>query len=796
MRHGLARQPPGFSKPDIQNILGQALALLQTGCNEEALQCLATRPEITRGDSFACYLAGLINVNLGQDTAALPFYDRALALKPDYADAIEARARLMQRAGRFDDAVAAYDALFAFKPAAALAAKAAILHGLDRGEEAFEAYYALTSANPCDATAWYNCGSILAARGEQGVAYEYFHKALECDPNYGMALYGAATALQKLDWPDEALAVCDKLLAQAPADFNAWFLRGNLLYSVARAPEALAAFEKALALSPGNLSVLCNRGETLRQLGRFPEAAAMFDEALAKNPRSVEALLGRGIIEFKNARTENALLYFNTALEADPRSATAFTGRALAMQELGCFDEAMADFKRALVLAPGLVEGHCNLGALQRLLGDFENGWEGDEYRKLWDDECKINAKAVWPVWNGEPIAGKKLLVLDEAAHGDIIMLARYFPVLAGLGAKVTFKCRPWIIELIKNVPGVRIVAKTDPGERFDYQVHLFSLPRVLKTRIDTIPASVPYIEADPALAAKWAGRLGSHGFKIGIAWQGNPNPKVDMARAAPLAAFAPVAAIPNVRLISLQKGFGTGQLADCKVEVETLGEDFDAGPNAFIDTAAVMANLDLIVSVDTSVAHLAGAMGRPVFVALKHVPEWRWMLDRADSPWYPTMRLFRQPKRGYWTGVFESIAKAVAALSKAPATPLQIPAPIGELFDKITILEIKAGRIPDAGKRTNVERELTLLQQLRQSRGLSGAGLDRLTAELKRTNSALWDIEDAIRKCERLGDFGPAFIELARSVYKENDKRAALKREINMLCASPIVEEKYFPAE
>ena len=196
------------------------------------------------------------------------------------------------------------------------------------------------------------------------------------------------------------------------------------------------------------------------------------------------------------------------------------------------------------------------------------------------------------------------------------------------------------------------------------------------------------------------------------------------MARAAPLAAFAPLAAIPNVRLISLQKGFGTGQIADSGVTVETLGEDFDSGPHAFADTAAVMANLDLIVSVDTSVAHLAGAMGRPVFVALKHVPEWRWMLDRADLPWYPTMRLFRQPKRGDWTGVFESIAKAVAALSKPPAPPLEIPAPIGELFDKITILEIKAGRIPDAGKRTNVERELTLLQQLRQSRGLSGAGL------------------------------------------------------------------------
>jgi tetratricopeptide (TPR) repeat protein len=795
MQRGLSGKSAGSPKPDIEHILGKALGLLQTGQPEQALQCLTARPEITRGDGFACYLTGLIHVNLGNDAQALPFYDRALVLKPDYSDAIEARARLMQRAGHLDEAIAAYEALSHYKPAASLAAKASILLDLGRNAEAFDAYRALAALTPEDATAWYNCGAIEAASGDQAAASLYFQKALERDPGYGMALYGAATALQKLGRTDEALAACDRLLAQAPADFDGWFLRGNLLYSLSRAPDALAAFDKALALNPGNLGALCNRGETLRQLGRFPEAAAMFDEALGKNPRSVEALLGRGIIEFKNARTEKALLYFNTALEADPSCATALTGRGLAMQELGRFGDAMADFERALTLDPELVEGHSNLGALQLLLGDFERGWEGYEYRKLWGDECKIDAKAVWPVWSGQPIAGKKLLILDEAAHGDIVMLARYFPVLAELGAVATFKCRPWMIELIKDVPGVRIVTKTEPGETFDYQIHLFSLPRALKTRVGTVPAQVPYIQADPALAAKWAARLGSHGFKIGIAWQGNPDPKVDMARAAPLAAFAPLAAIPGVRLISLQKGFGTNQIAESGVLVETLGEDFDAGPDAFTGTAAVMANLDLIVSVDTSVAHLAGAMGRPVFVALKRVPEWRWMLDRPDTPWYPTMRLFRQQKRGDWAGVFEGIAKAVAAMSRPAAPPLQLPAAIGELFDKITILEIKAERIPDPAKRQNVLRELELLQELRHSRGLGGRRLDELTAELKRTNRALWDIEDAIRKCERQGDFGPAFIELARRVYKENDKRSGLKREINTLFASAIVEEKYFPA-
>ena len=792
MHRGSAKRRAGHSRPDQQHILGQVLALLQAGYNKQALQRLTARPEITSGDSFACYLAGLIQVNLGQDAAALPFYDRALALKPDFADAIEARARLLQRAGRLEEALAAYDALVPFKPSAGLSGKGAILHDLGRAEDAFEAYRALASASPADATAWYNCGAILAARGEHAAACEYFDKALVCDPHYGKALYGVAAALQKLGRPEEALAVCDN----APADFDAWFLRGNILYSLSRAEEALAAFGKALALKPGDPGALCNKGETLRQLGRFPEAAAALGEALAQNPRSVQAMLGLGIIEFKYARLEEALRYFNAALEADPACATAYTGRGLALQELGRFGEAMADFERSLALNPELVEGRSNLGALQLLLGDFEKGWEGFEYRKLWGNLCKADAATVWPAWNGEPAAGKKLLVLDEAGHGDLFMIARYLPMLAEQGASVTFKCRPRLVDLMKSVRGVRTVAGTEPDERFDYQVYLFSLPRLFRTRTDTIPGRVPYIEADPALAAEWRERLGSGGFKIGIAWQGDPDPKVDMSRAAPLEVFAPLAAIPNVRLISLQKGFGTDQLAGCGGTVETLGEDFDAGPAAFVDTAAVMANLDLIVSVDTSVAHLAGAMGRPLFVALKHIPEWRWQMERPCSPWYPTARLFRQPMRGDWGSVFADIAQAVEAMAGSRMPPLEIPAAVGELFDKIAILEIKAERIPDAGKRANVEHELALLQDLKRSRGLSRAGLARLTAELKRTNSALWDIEDAIRRCERQGDFGPPFIELARSVYKENDKRSELKREINTLFASAIVEEKYFPAE
>ena len=264
-----------------------------------------------------------------------------------------------------------------------------------------------------------------------------------------------------------------------------------------------------------------------------------------------------------------------------------------------------------------------------------------------------------------------------------------------------------------------------------------------------------------------------------------------------PLSALAPLAEVAGVRLISLQKGVGEEQLSVLppSMRVETLGADFDAGPDAFVDTAAAMAALDLIVTCDTSIAHLAGALAAPVWVALKSDAEWRWLAGRADSPWYPTMRLFRQSRRGAWRDVFDAMALEVAALAARRAAPrlISTPCALGELIDKITILRIKAARIREEEKLANVRRELALLERLAREDGPAGPSIDLLTDRLAAVNARLWTIEDAIRACEREGDFGPRFVALARSVYCENDVRAALKRAINTLANSALVEEKSY---
>ena len=231
-------------------------------------------------------------------------------------------------------------------------------------------------------------------------------------------------------------------------------------------------------------------------------------------------------------------------------------------------------------------------------------------------------------------------------------------------------------------------------------------------------------------------------------------------------------------------------------MRVERLGPDFDGGPDAFIDTAAAMSHCDLVIACDTSVAHLAGALGRPVWAALKSDPEWRWMTERNDSPWYPSMRLFRQPRRGAWDAVFSDMARELTAAlaANAPrADVISAPCSAGELIDKITILRIKSDRIVAPGKLANVRRELALLESLADEQALVGAALELLRDRLAAVNAKLWEIEDDLRACERAGDFSPRFVSLARSVYVANDERAALKRQINDLFGSALVEEKSY---
>jgi tetratricopeptide (TPR) repeat protein len=501
----------------------------------------------------------------------------------------------------------------------------------------------------------------------------------------------------------EALRLLDAALAIRPGDRDAANMKGGLLGKLGRFDDALAVFMQGIAANPeaGELhynaafalqcleryeqaaeeyglalkyrpnfpEALSNLGLTLNALWRREEALNAFDEALKQRPNFARALNNRGITLAELRRTDEAIASYNAAIALDPAYREAFNNRGSAYGDVGRLSDALNDYARATAIDPRYADAYVNEAFVRLVLGDFERGWQRYEWRR--EGQFGVAPRPTErPEWHGENITGRTLLLIGEQGLGDTIQFCRYATHLAANGVKVVLEVQPALQPLLSTLRGVYSVIEIG-AERPPFDLHraLLSMPFVLKTQPTSIPAQVPYLFARPERTAAWRERLADagKGLKVGIAWQGSRGTKLDVGRSIPLSMFAPLAAVPGVRLISLQKGTGVEQLEDAPpgLNVQVLGDDFDSeGNGAFLDTAAVMQGLDLVITSDTAVAHVAGALGRPVWVALKTVPDWRWMLSREDSPWYPTMRLFRQRDVDDWQEVFVRIAQALASLA------------------------------------------------------------------------------------------------------------------------------------
>ncbi|OHC69807.1 MAG: hypothetical protein A3H93_12600 [Rhodocyclales bacterium RIFCSPLOWO2_02_FULL_63_24] len=617
----------------------------------------------------------------------------------------------------------------------------------------------------------------------------------------------------------ESKQLYDEILALDPKHADSLHLSGMVAYAGGDLATAASLIEKAIKLEPGGDIYLGNLGNVLSAQGRSDEAVACYKRAIAINPRNPTPYSNLGNAYSSMGKLEDAVLQYEKALSIRPEFYEALFNLGLTLRSLGRFEEAIAVQRKATAAYPDFAEAHYTLGQSLLLHGELEEGWPEYDWRwKLGEYAWlrNIHGEFSQPLWGGESIEGKTILVYGEQGMGDSFQFVRYLPRVVARGAKVIFAVHPPLRRVIGEIPGVTLVSlDTVPLPPFDVHSPLLSLPRILGTlHVEDIPAEVPYLTAEPERVAHWKDRLARFsGFKIGIAWQGNPNAKIDKGRSLPLAAIAPLARLPNVTLISLQQRDGLDQLdrLPAGMRVERLGADVDRD-GAFVDTAAIMMNLDLIIVSDSAVAHLAGALGRPVWVPLKKVPDWRFLLERDDSPWYPNMRLFRQVVDGDWDAVFRRIADALserlhgttpvsgAALTavhlrdSASDTPM-IPQSWGEIIDKITILEIKTEKLTNPAKLANVRRELNELVSVREQHFPAHVALAELSRKLKAVNESLWWIEDDIRECERAKDFGSNFIELARAVYVTNDQRAAVKREINDLLGSALIEEKSYAA-
>ena len=519
---------------------------------------------------------------------------------------------------------------------------------------------------------------------------------------------------------------------------------------------------------------------------------------------TLEALANRAAHFYRLGHLETARQFASDVIARAPNHSDALLTLTHALRDMGHFDEALATLEGFLKLQPDHRGARAAYALTLFYKQDWPRAWRAFEVRFQFMDKpptVMVRGKDGKPVplrsWNGGPIPSS-LLVIGEQGLGDTIQFARFLPLLAEAGSKVVLVVQRRLFRLIEPLCAgieLRPIEKSGSVQGISAWTPLMSLPQALDLPPEKFVTKNPYLRAEPERAKRWCKKLCREGFKIGIVWQGNPTPSIDAGRSAPLAAFAPLAAIEGVRLISLQKGEGIRQIAQVPFKVEQLGEDFDSGPDAFLDSAAVIENLDLMVSVDTSLAHLAGALGKPVYILLKRLgADWRWLHAREDTLWYPSAHLFRQAVPGDWQEVLTRVAAEMRKLAaaKAQESPL-IPASVGEILDKLSILAIKRERMGDVEKRANVEREYAELLKVRERHGWRGEELERLFAELRQVNETLWDVEDTLREHERQSKFDDKFIELARSVYKTNDRRAALKRDINRLCGSALVEEKAY---
>jgi len=601
----LASQPGQAAPPtlaELESIFAQALAFHRAGMLAEAEQ-LYRRVLDHRPGSFDCqHLLGVISHQRGNCLDAVRQIDAALKINSRVADAHLNRGNALLRLKRFDEALASYD-------------------------------------------------KAIALKGEPDAAL------MNC----------RGSALRNLGRLDEALEDLDRAIALRPDLLEAYNNRANVLKDLDRPEAALADYNRAIALKPDNANAFNNRGTLQKLLEQHEQALLDYEKAIALKPDYPEAFYNYGTMLFELDRFDAALTQLGRAIELRPDYAEAFYNRGTTLMALGRIDDALADFAKAIALQPDYPEAAWNRGLCNLLLGHCREGWP--DYDRRWQT---TQTPSLWhhggrPQWNGhEAIRGNTLLLHSEQGHGDTIMALRFVRPVANMGGRVILDAPAALQPLLTQFDGIRLTQPGEPLPAFDLHCPLMSLPRALDVTLEKMHADdVPYLSAPAAHLEKWRQRLPHSGpLKVGINWAGNPTFKRDDLRSIGLARMLPLLAQSDVQFYSLQKDLrdGDAELLRSHPRIEPLGEDIES----FGDTAAIISLMDLVISSDTSLVHLAGALGKPVWILLQFVPDWRWLLDRDDSPWYPTARLFRQTEMGDWNGV---ISRVAAELSVSAAT-------------------------------------------------------------------------------------------------------------------------------
>jgi tetratricopeptide (TPR) repeat protein len=576
--------------------------------------------------------AGFAHFRAGRHLDAQICCQQALALDAEHAGTLHLMGLLSLHAKQYDHAVEWISRAIRQqpKPEYLTSLGTTLLHQ-GRREEALKTFDKAVQLDPNDADLWSNLGNILAEMQRPADAILSYQHALKLNPRHWDAAHQCGHLLNRLQRFEEALShfsLCDELKPNHAATLQ---MRALMLHALRRFEEALADNRRALALDPANVEACNNTGTDLQSLGRHEEALSWFDRTLKLRPNFVETL-------------EN---------------------KAISLVELQRFDEAFATCHQARAIDPSRAVAEWNLALLQMLTGNFEAGWVGREARWKMAAFSAGYPRISQPMWLGaEPIAGKTLLVFSDEGIGDAIQFARYVPVAAARGARVVLVVQDVLYPLLSELAGVSQCLPKSAGTlpAFDLHCASSSLPLAFATRLDTIPAEKSYLPAAAAPRVQaWEERLGAHDrLRVGLVWSGNPKHHKDRNRSIPLRALAGILDV-DATFVSLQKDPRPDDRTALLERSEII--DLSADLTDFAETAALAACLDLVITVDTSVAHLAGALGRPTWILLPYTPDYRWLLDRDDSPWYPTVRLFRQNASRDYASVIERVRSALLAM-------------------------------------------------------------------------------------------------------------------------------------
>ena len=657
------------TNPAYHNHLGAAFASLDQLDQAEASFRRAV--DLNGSDAQIHYnLAALLNLR-GRARQAIEHYQRAIQLQPQFAEAHFNLGNLLR--DDWPSAELCYAAAAASRPGygKALMSLGNVQWHQGKHAQAEANWRQVLKLDPRHIEARVRLGSLLLTQRKAAAAVEELRAAVFLNPQHVEAQINLGCGYRDLNQFDQAEQCFRLALAANPHSPQAWNNLGSILHEKKDHEAAVDCFRRAIALQPDFVAAHNNLGACRQDEKKFVEAVAHYRRALELQPVSAETLSNVGSGLQMLGEMDEAIEFHHRAIAIDPNHFRAHYSLAAAFHFQGKEEEALASYAEAIRLSPQYAEAYYNRSFVRLGQGQLAEGWQDYEWRLRCKDFKKRSFNA--PQWDGSPLANRTLLIHCEQGMGDTLHFIRYVRRAEKMGGRVLAEVQPALVPLLRASGFTGVIGGGTPLPAFDLQIPMLSLPGVFRTTLDSIPAEVPYLAADSKLVKHWRGRLRSlPGFKIGIVWQGNAAYMFDHFRSVPLVEFAPLTEVEGVRLISLQKNAGVEQLSRLEGQFTAmdLGSTLDNQGGAFMDTAAVMCNLDLVITSDTAAAHLAGGLGVPVWLALASSPEWRWMKDRPDSPWYPTMRLFRQTRQGDWPSVFAEMKRELAKLlhERSPA--------------------------------------------------------------------------------------------------------------------------------